>query len=254
MFTLMKASIPRFWFVAAALLVAPFSLVKAQDVIVQKDGQRREGEITGFKADAKGDAIRIKIGPVETVVPIANVQSVEKAAPADFEVASELWRAGNAGGALAKLEPLTQKFSGLPTPWAERATSLLPELYISQGRAADAETAFKNFQKLYPGAGSSSELLLARLAMAKKDFVTARSKLTPIVEAAKKTKLPAGTDAVAMSQALCLMGEIQEGAGEKSEALGNYLLVTTIFKNDPSSATRAATCAEALEKEKVIVP
>ena len=93
---------------------------------------------------------------------------MEKAAPADFNAANELWRAGNAAGALAKLEPLTQKFSGLPTPWAERATSLLPELYISQGRAADAEIAFKNFQKLYPGAGSSSELLLARLAVAKK--------------------------------------------------------------------------------------
>jgi hypothetical protein len=246
----MKASIPRFWFVAVALLLVPFNLLKAQDVIVQKDGQRREGEITGVKADA----VRIKIGPVETAVPMANVQSVEKVAPADFDAANELWRAGNAAGALAKLEPLTQKFSGLPTPWAERATSLLPELYISQSRAADAEAAFRNFQKLYPAAGSSSDLLLARLALAKKDSATARAKLTPLVEAAKQTKLPAGADAVAMSQALCLMGEIQEDAGEKSEALGNYLLVTTIFKNDPSSATRAATRAEALEKEKVIVP
>jgi predicted Zn-dependent protease len=246
----MKASIPRFWFLAVALLTVPFSQLKAQDAIVQKDGQRREGEITGVKADA----IRIKIGPVETAVQIANVQSVEKVAPADYDAANELWRAGNAAGALAKLEPLTQKFSGLPTPWAERATSLLPELYISQGRAADAETAFRNFQKLYPAAGSSSDLLLARLALAKKDSVTARAKLAPIVEATRQTKLPTGSDAVAMSQALCLMGEIQEHAGEKSEALGNYLLVTTIFKNDPSSATRAATRAEALEKEKVIVP
>jgi predicted Zn-dependent protease len=246
----MKASIPRFWFLAVALLMVPFFPLKAQDAIVQKDGQRREGEITGVKADA----IRIKIGPVETAVQMANVQSVEKVAPADFDAANELWRAGNAAGALAKLEPLTQKFSGLPTPWAERATSLLPELYISQSRAADAETAFRNFQKLYPAAGSSSDLLLARLALAKKDSVTAQAKLAPIVEAAKQTKLPAGADAVAMSQALCLMGEIQEDAGEKSEALGNYLLVTTIFKNDPSSATRAATRAEALEKEKVIVP
>ena len=138
----MNASIPRFWFVAVALLVMPLSLLRAQDVIVQKDGQRREGEITGFKTDAKGDAIRIKIGPVETTVQMATVQSVEKEAPADFEAASDLWRAGNATGALAKLEPLTQKFSGLPTPWAERATSLLPALYIFQGRASDAEMAF----------------------------------------------------------------------------------------------------------------
>ena len=246
----MKASIPRFWFAATFLLASTFHLANAQDVILQKDGQRREGEITGVK----GDAVRIKIGPVETAVQMANVQSVEKAAPADFDAANELWRAGNAAGALAKLEPLVQKFSGLPTPWAERATSLLPELYISQGRTADAEASFKNFQKLYPGAGSSSELLLARLAIARKDSITARAKLTPIVEAAKQTKLPAGPDAASMSQALCLMAEIQEEAGEKSEALANYLLVTTIFKNDPSSATRAATRAEALEKDKVIVP
>lgn len=246
----MKASIPRFWFMAAALLATSLSAMHAQDVVIQKDGQRREGEITGVKADA----VRIKIGPVETAVQLANVQSVEKAAPADFDAANELWRAGNAAGALAKLEPLAQKFSGLPTPWAERASSLLPELYIAQGRAADADAAFRNFQKLYPSAGSSSELLLARLAIAKKDPVTARAKLTPIVEAAKQMKLPAGADAVSMSQALCLMGEIQESAGEKSEALGNYLLVTTIFKNDPSSAARAATRAEALQKEKVIVP
>jgi predicted Zn-dependent protease len=246
----MKASIPRFWFVSMVLLAVPFCNLKAQDVVLQKDGQRREGEITGVKADA----VRIKIGPVETAVPLANVQSVEKAAPADFDAANELWRSGNASGALAKLEPLTQKFSGLPTPWAERASSLLPELYIALGRSADAEASFKNFQKLYPSAGSSSELLLARLALARKDSITARVKLTPLVEAAKQTKLPAGPDAVAMSQALCLMGEIQESAGEKSEALENYILVTTIFKNDPSSATRAATRAEALQKDKVIVP
>lgn len=246
----MKASIPRFWFYVAALAPIPFSIVNAQDIVLQKDGQRREGEITAVKADA----IRIKIGPVETAVPLANVQSVDKAAPADFQAANEMWRAGNASGALTKLEPLAAKFNGLPTPWAERTCSLLPELYIAQGRTADAESAFRNFQKLYPSAGSSSELLLARLAVAKKDFITARVKLTPIVESAKQTKLPAGSSAVAMSQALCLMGEIQENDGKKSEALENYLLVTTIFKNDPSSATRAAARAEALQKDKIIVP
>lgn len=246
----MKASIPRLWFAVAALVAVPFSIVNALDVVVQKDGQRREGEITGVKADA----VRIKIGPVETAVPIANVQSVDKAAPADYEAANELWRAGNAAGALAKLEPLALKFNGLPTIWAERACSLLPELYISQGRTAEAESAFRNFQKLYPSSGSSSDLLLARLAISKKDFVTARAKLAPVVESARQTKLPAGSTAIAMSQALCLMGEIQENSGEKSEALENYLLVTTIFKNDPSSATRAATRAEALQQEKIIVP
>ena len=247
----MKASIPRLWLSMATVFAAvSFSDANAQDVVLQNDGQRREGEITGVKADA----IRIKIGPVETAVPLKNVQSVEKAAPADYDAATELWRNGNAAGALAKLEPLAQKFSGLPTPWAERTSSLLPELYISQGRTADAENSYKNFQKLYPGAGSGSDLLMARLAIAKKDFATARAKLAPIVESAKQMKLPAGKEAAAMSQALCLMGEVQENAGEKSEALANYLLVTTIFKNDPSSLARSSKRADALQEEKIIVP
>jgi TolA-binding protein len=247
----MKASIPRLWLLVATVSAAvSFSGAIAQDVILQKDGQRREGEITGVKADA----IRIKIGPVETAVPLANVQSVEKTAPLDYDAATELWRNGNASGALAKLEPLSQKFIGLPTPWAERASSLLPELYISQGRTADAENSYKNFQKLYPSAGSGSDLLMARLAISKKDFATARAKLAPIVESSKQVKLPGGKEAVAMSQALFLMGEIQENAGEKSEALANFLLVTTIFKNDSSSLALATKRADALQAEKIIVP
>ena len=247
----MKASIPRLW-LSIATVIAAFSSssANAQDVVIQKDGQRRDGEITAVKADA----IRIKIGPVETAVPLPTVQSVEKAAPADYDAANEMWRNGNAAGALTKLEPLALKFSGLPTPWAERTCSLLPELYLSQGRTADAENSFKNFQKLYPGAGSGADLLLARLALSKKDFATARAKLTSIVDSAKQMKLPAGKEAVTMSQALCLMGEIQENTGEKSEALANYLLVTTIFKNDPSSLARASKRADALQQEKVIVP
>ncbi|MEI8293793.1 MAG: hypothetical protein WCG66_07350 [bacterium] len=246
----MKASIPRFCFATATCLVLSTWTATAQDVIVQKDGQLREGEITGVKPDA----IRIKIGPAETAVPLANVQTVRKAAPTDFDAANSLWQSGNAAEALAKLEPLAQKFSGLPTPWAERASSMLPELYIALGRTSDAETSFQNFQKFYPKAGSSSELLLARLAVAKKDLSTARARLEPLVQAAKQTKLPAGAEAVTMSQALCLMGEVQQQTGEKPEALENYLLVTTLFKNDPASLSRAAIRAEALQKEKVIVP
>ncbi len=246
----MKASIPLHCLVAMHFLMVPFIKANAQDLVIQKDGQRREGEILGVKANA----VRIKIGPAETAVPIASIASVSKAEPTEFQSANELWRTGNAAGALAKLEPLVQTFSGLPTPWAERSCSLLPELYLAQGRTADAEIAFQNFQKLYPSSTSSSDILLARLAISKKDLVTARAKLAPILATIKETKLPAGSNAPAMSQALCLMGEIQESAGEKSEALADYLLVATIFKNDPTSLAKSLARADALEKEKVVVP
>ena len=44
----MKASIPRLWLLVATVSAAvSFSGVIAQDVILQKDGQRREGEREG---------------------------------------------------------------------------------------------------------------------------------------------------------------------------------------------------------------
>jgi hypothetical protein len=67
-------------------------------------------------------------------------------------------------------------------------------------------------------------------------------------------KLPGGPEAVSYSQAICLLGDVQNQAGEKSAALANYLLVTTLFNDDASSAKRAAEQAEILQSEKTIVP
>jgi hypothetical protein len=50
------------------------------------------------------------------------------------------------------------------------------------------------------------------------------------------------------------MGRVLEQADQKSEALENYLLVTTIFNKDNASAAQAADRAKALTEEKVIVP
>lgn len=246
----MKASIPRSLLLATGLVALAMSGARAQDTVMQKDGQRRDGQITGVRTDA----IRIKIGPVETAIPLTNVQSVEMAAPANYTAAVESWRTGNVATTLDKLEPLVATFKGLPTPWAERACSLLPEVYIAGGRTANADAALKDFQKFYPVAGSSTDLILARLAIAKGDFSTAREKLVPLADRAKATKLPGGADAPAFSQALLLMGKVHEQAGEKSQALENYLLVTTIFDDDPSSVTQATERARTLHEEKVIVP
>jgi TolA-binding protein len=244
----MKSSIPRV-LLAAAVLALPCASM-AQDLVTLKDGQRREGTITGVR----GGLVRIKVGPAETALPLANIQTVTMAEPAEYNAAVEAWQKGDAATALPALEKLAATFEGLPVGWAERACSLLPEVYLSEGRTEDAEKAFAKFQQLYPTSGSSSDLLLARMAISKNDFSTARGKLEPIVAEARQTLLPAGPKAAAMSQALYLMGQVQENAGLKSEALENYLLVTTLFKNDPASVARAADRARVLEEEKILVP
>lgn len=243
----MKSSIPRF-LLAAAILASPCAM--AQNVVTSKDGTKREGLVTGVR----NGAVRIKVGPAETAIPLAKIQSVTMPAPTEYTEAVEAWQNGNAAAALPKLESVVANFEGLPADWAERAASLLPEIYLAEDRTDDAEKALARFQQLYTDSAASSDLLLARMAISKSDFSTARGKLEPLVAEARKTLLPSGPNAVAMSQALFLMGKVHENDGKKPEALESYLLVTTIFKNDPASVARAAERAKALSDEKILVP
>jgi len=246
----MKASVSPAAVVFAFLLGFTAASAQAQDVVVQKDGQRREGQIQAVKSGA----LRIKIGPAETGIPMANVASVIMAPPKDFDEALALWNKGDAAKALAKVRPLVEKYPALPTKWAERAAALLGECLLGTGDVAGAEAAFANFQRDYPAAGSSADVGLARLAVEKKDYATARAKLAPIVEAARKTPLARPGDSAVFGQALYLIGRVQEAAGENSEALENYLLAANLFREDLFSAARAAERAAALKEKNVIVP
>ena len=247
----MKASVPRF--LAAVLAVGSFmsaGVVCAQDTVVLKDGQRREGVVTGVRAGS----VRIKVSPAETGVPLDKVASVEKEAPPAFAKATADWSAGKGAAALAELKPLAETFKGLPTPWAQRSLSMLAEVYLAEGKTAEADAVLKDFRALYPESASSLDLLLGQLALSRKDISSARQKIEPLASSARQTKLPGGSDAAVQSQALFLMGQIEEASGNKSQALENYLLVTTIFNDDPKSTTSAAERASVLEGEKVLVP
>jgi len=247
----MKASVSP---TAAILAIAIFSstclVANAQDTIVQKDGQHREGQITGVKADV----LRIKIGPAETGIPMANVASVTMAPPKAYTDTLAAWQSGDAKKTLSLLEPLVATFNGLPTVWAERASALLGEALLAAGQVDKAEAAFASFQKSYPAAASTADIGLARLAIEKKDFSTAREKLIPVVEKAKATKLAGAGENAVFGQALFLLAQVQESSAENSEALENYLLVTTVFHEDEAIAKKSQDRAAALVEKNVIVP
>lgn len=246
----MKASIPRT--PATAVFLAGFLAISTAfgGSVVLTDGQTREGEITGVR----GGAVRLKVGPAETAIPLSTVATVEMDAPQAFTDAGARLQAGDPAAALDLLAPLVEKFQGLPTPWAERASSMLPEVLLQLGKKDEADSAFEKFQALYPDALSSADILAARMAIESGDFAGASGKLEAVVAEAKATKLPSPANASAHSQALYLMGRVLEEDGRKSEALENYLLVTTIFTRDPSSTTLAGERARALEAEGIVVP
>jgi tetratricopeptide (TPR) repeat protein len=247
----MNASASRRCALALVTLWGTLSMLTAQDFIVQKDGQRREGEILGI-VDGK---LKIKVGPAETGIDMDQVASVTKEPPKAYEDAIKTWQEGNATKTLALLKPVVEAFRGLPTEWAERAAALLGDVYLSLGQLPAAESAFAEFTKSYPNATSLSEIGLARLAVSKKDFAAAKTRLLPIVsEADKVIAAPAGKSA-AYGQAFYLMGMVHESEGAYSEALRDYLTAVTLFHDDRAVVAKAQERADVLVKEKqVIVP
>ncbi len=223
----------------------------AQDVLVLKNGQRRDVQVLGI-TDGR---VRFKAGPAETTLPLDQVASVRMQAPKAFEDAMEIWKTGDAAKTLTILKPLVENFRSLPAPWAERASALLGNVLLEAGDLAGAEAAFAAFQKAYPDATGLADIGLARLAVEKKDFATAGTKLAPIVEAAKKTLFAESGKSSEYGQAFYLMGNVLENDGKFPEALEHYLLAVTVFYEDPAVVTRAQACADSLVKEKnVSVP
>lgn len=233
------------------LLVATSVSGWAQDVLVLKNGQRRDVQILGV-ADER---VRFKAGPAETTLPLNQVASVRMQAPKAFEDAMEVWRTGDAAKTLPLLKPLVENFRSLPAAWAERASALLGNVLLESGDLAGAEAAFAAFQKAYPDATGLADIGLARLAVEKKDFAGARNKLAPIVEAGKKTLLAESGKSSEYGQAFYLMGNVLEDEGKFPEALNHYLLAVTVFYEDPAIVARAQARADSLINEKnVSVP
>ena len=226
----MNASVSRLSVATLVAILATAVALLAQDVVVQRDKQRREGEILRV-ADGK---LKIRIGPAETSLPMDQVASVVKAPPKAYDDALKMWQDGNANKALNLLRPIVETFRGLPTDWAERASALLGDVYLSIDEVAAAETAFAEFTKAYPNA---------------------KSKLTPIVAEAESAVAPAAGKRATFGQAFYLMGIIHENEGAYPEALRDYLSAVTLFPDDKAVVAKAQERADFLIKEKqVIVP
>ena len=107
----MNASLSRHCCLALGTLWGTARMLIAQDFIVQKDGQRREGEILGV-VDGK---LKIKIGPAETSIAMDQVASVTKDPPKGYEDAIKAWQEGNANQTLTFLRPWWRPFAVCPS-------------------------------------------------------------------------------------------------------------------------------------------
>ncbi len=217
-----------------------------QHRIILKQGAPREGEIVG----ATATDVKLRVAQGEIGVPQAQIESVEMPPPAEYNEGLAAWEQGETGKALGSIRPLVQKFNGLPTDWAQRASALLGDILLASDDTAGAEAAYAEFLKHYPGTGSrGADVGMARVMVSKKDFAGARAKLEPILAEAAEKKTVSRLEGASYGQASLLMGDILASEGKHSEALASYLRTVTLYHHDARAARNAQEKADALRAE-----
>jgi tetratricopeptide (TPR) repeat protein len=189
-------------------------------------------------------------------IPLASIREVQMAPPPELAQAQQAFAAKDYKRALLLAAQVTEKYKGMPADWAQLAAGMLGDLYVALNDLPKAEAAYRDFQHMYPGGGSvQADVGIARIAVSKKDFATAKQKLEPIAAQALKEKNVPRTHAFAYSQAFLVLGQVKESEGNASGALEDYLRTVTIFHHDPAAVSAAQERADALRREhKVSVP
>ncbi len=207
------------------------------------------GPQQGTVIGASGSGVQIRIGAQTLTLPPAMFESFQMAPPPEYGQGYQAYSAGDLPKALILIKSVTDRYKGLPTDWAQYATGMLGDIYVASGDFTKAEAAYNEFKKLYQTAGGSSatsEVGLARIAVAKKDFASAKTKLEPIIADALKEKTIPPAKALAYSQAFLVSGQLKEEEGNLQGALEDYLRTVTLFYHDRSAVTAAQQKADAL--------
>ncbi len=219
---------------------------RAEEKVTYKDGRTQIVNIAGVS----GPNLQIKLAAGTISIPLATVAQVEMAPPADFKAGMASYEAKAYAKALASISVVVSKYKGLPVNWAQQAMLTVGDIYVALNDLPKAEAAYNEFQKSYAGQGLSQAATgMARIAISKKDFASAKARLEPIVERALKEKTVPKDSAETYSQAFYLLGQIKESEGDFSGALEDYLRTVTLFHHDRIAASAAQERADALRKE-----
>ncbi len=221
------------------------------DVYYTRDGQPHEAKILG----CTGTTLQVVIAAGQMGVPLATVVKVDMPPPPEFAAVQKLASARDYAKLLGPVRVLAEKFKGLPTEWAQRASAMHAEALLNTGDLEKAEAAYKDYQKFYPGAGSlQSEVGMARIALSKNNVDEAKKKLEPIAASALVDKAPSSLNAAAYSHVFLALGQIKEKEGDKSGALESYLRTVALFAEDSGAVASAQELADKLIEQNVVTP
>jgi tetratricopeptide (TPR) repeat protein len=245
---LRRCFVPRqlIFLLAAALVIPSSRPALSQETITLRGGQTQQVQILGVTPSG----IKVQMGDAVMVQPFSNIVSVTMNPPPEFSAATAAYGTGDIHRALTLVDSLVTNYRGLPTDWARESMRMLGDVYIALGQVPQAEAAYKDYQRAYPGAAADDvNVGLASVDIANKDYAAATAKIQPVLDQALKQRNLPNASAALIGRAFYLSGMIKEQSGDLPGALEDYLRTVTIFPEDRVAAAVAQASADSLRKE-----
>ncbi len=205
--------------------------------------------------NVRGGKFTVKDANGEIPYDIARIQEVRKAAPPEFAQGRAALEAGELDKALILIKGIADRYKGLPTAWASEATLMVGNICVNLGKLAEAETAFNEFEKIYPGTGATAASIgRARIAAERGNTAEARSVAEPLVKDALTKKTVTRAESQLYGQAYYILGKVAETEGKLPEAMENYCRTVAIFYQDHSVVSVAEKRIDALRTKGITTP
>lgn len=203
----------------------------------------------------RGTKVVVREPQAEVSYDLSQIQEVRKAAPPEYAQGMAEIEKKNLEGALTLIRRVADNYKGLPTTWAADATATLGNIYLNLGKLVDAESAFNDYQRAYPGAGSTiASIGKARLAAERGNYAEARSAAQPVVADALSKKTVTRAESQLYGQAFYVLGKVAEGEGKLPEAMENYCRTVAIFYQERAVVDAAEKRIDALRQKGITAP
>ena len=202
-----------------------------------------------------GTKVSVKDAVGEAVYDIAQIQEVRKAAPPEMAQGRAAIDAGDQDKALVLIKGIADRYKGLPTAWASEATLMVGNIFVNLGKIPEAEAAFNEFERIYPGAGAvAASIGKARIAAERGNLAEARNVAEPMVKDALTKKTVTRAESQLYGQAYYVLGKVAEAEGKLPEAMENYCRTVAIFYQERAVVSQAEKRIDALRQKGITTP
>ncbi|NUN93622.1 MAG: tetratricopeptide repeat protein [Verrucomicrobiae bacterium] len=227
------------WLAAVALLTtAVFVPADAQDKIFRVTGG---DPIVGTIERVDDAKVYVSLKAGSTSINRAQVAHVEVPRPAALDEAAAAAEKGRAADAVKALDPIVQKYRGLPQDWIEEATVRLAEAAAAAGNFAKTRAVCADFHKFYPKSRFAEGVRAseAEALYAEKKTDDALKLFEAIVAAREKELVPSDEEARVLGHVCLRIGQIYAAKKQWEKALDHLLRVSVIYRQNPGTTAEA---------------